>query len=445
MQNIQLDKIWENVLSELENRVSSPIMETWRAAMHPLALTGQELYIEVPDVFSRDWLIDRMSSILKSIVYDLLDRDVNVNFILSEEKEAVLRKVSQREQQQRQPLHGNLNPRYTFDTFVVGNSNRFAHAASLAIADSPAKTYNPFFIYGGVGLGKTHLMQAIGHHILARDSSCKVAYVTSETFTNELIASIRDESTTEFRNKYRSVDILLVDDIQFLANKERTQEEFFHTFNTLYEANKQIIISSDRPPHEIPTLEDRLRSRFEWGLITDIQPPDYETRIAILSKKMQLENKEVPGEVLAFIAERIQSNIRQLEGALIRIIAYSSLHQKEITVELAEKVLKDVLPQKKVRPITGQLILKAVAEHFNLKAEELRSKRRSRNVAFPRQIGMYLCRELTDLSYPKIGELFGGRDHTTVLHACERITAEKQLDPSLEETLREIINKLKDS
>ena len=314
-----------------------------------------------------------------------------------------------------------LNPKYTFDTFVIGNSNRFAHAAALAVAEAPAQAYNPLFIYGGVGLGKTHLMHAIGHYILNQNPHSKVVYVSSEKFTNELINSIRDDRNNEFREKYRNVDVLLIDDIQFIAGKESTQEEFFHTFNALHEANKQIIISSDRPPKEIPTLEDRLRSRFEWGLISDIQPPDLETRIAILKKKAKMENLNIPDDVMLYIATKIQSNIRELEGALIRIVAYSSLTNKEVTVELAEEALKDIISDTKPRKITVDLIKEVVAKEFNVKIEDFNSKKRTRAIAYPRQIAMYLTRELTDLSLPKIGDEFGGRDHTTVIHAYDKI------------------------
>ena len=300
-----------------------------------------------------------------------------------------------------------LNPKYTFNTFVIGNSNRFAHAASLAVAEAPAKSYNPLFIYGGVGLGKTHLMHAIGHYILSQNPKSKVLYVTSEKFTNELINSIQTNKNVEFRNRYRNVDVLLIDDIQFIAGKESTQEEFFHTFNALHEANKQIIMSSDRPPKEIPTLEDRLRSRFEWGLITDIQPPDLETRIAILKKKADMENLEVDNEVLAFIAKRIESNIRELEGALTRIVAYSSLTNSNLDVAVADEALKDIIFNHRPKKITPELIQNVTADYYQLKVEDLKSKKRNRPIAYPRQVAMYLCRELTDLSLPKIGDLFG--------------------------------------
>ncbi len=313
-----------------------------------------------------------------------------------------------------------------------------AHAAALAVAESPAKAYNPLFLYGGVGLGKTHLMHSIGHYILSQNPNAKVLYASSEKFTNELINSIKDDKNQAFRNKYRNIDVLLIDDIQFIAGKERTEEEFFHTFNTLYEDNKQIIISSDRPPKEIKTLEDRLRSRFEWGLIADIQPPDLETRIAILRKKAEIEKLVVPNDVILFIAKSIVSNIRELEGALNRIIAYSTLANKEITIDLASEALKDLMSADKPKTITTELIQEVVASYYNLKPEDLRSPKRTRNIAYPRQIAMYLCRKLTDLSLPKIGEKFGGRDHTTVIHGYEKIENEILEDFELKQTIEDL-------
>ncbi|WP_084576826.1 chromosomal replication initiator protein DnaA [Sporomusa malonica] len=336
----------------------------------------------------------------------------------------------------------NLNPKYVFSTFVIGNSNRLAHAASLAVSEAPAQVYNPFFIYGGVGLGKTHLMHAIGHRIKENNPNMKVVYISSEKFTNELINSIISGNPESFRQRYRYIDVLLVDDIQFLSKKEHTQEEFFHTFNTLHEANKQIIISSDRPPREIQTLEDRLRSRFEWGLITDIQTPDLETRIAVLRKKAMMESLSVPNEVVVYIASRIENNIRELEGALIRVIAYASLNNQPIDIDLATEALKDIFPNGRPKQVTTDLIQEIVAGHFKLKLEDMSAKKRTRNVAYPRQIAMYLCRELTETSLPKIGEIFGGRDHTTVIHAHDKISREKNMDAKLNNTLKDLIKRI---
>ncbi|WP_245867361.1 Chromosomal replication initiator protein DnaA [Sporomusa silvacetica DSM 10669] len=336
----------------------------------------------------------------------------------------------------------NLNPKYIFSTFVIGNSNRLAHAASLAVSEAPAQVYNPFFIYGGVGLGKTHLMHAIGHRIKENNPNSKVVYISSEKFTNELINSIISGNPENFRQRYRNIDVLLVDDIQFLSKKEHTQEEFFHTFNTLHDANKQIIISSDRAPREIQTLEDRLRSRFEWGLITDIQPPDLETRIAVLRKKAMMESLNVPNEVIVYIASRIENNIRELEGALIRVIAYASLNNQPIDIDLATEALKDIFPDGRPKQITTDLIKDIVATYFKLKLEDLSAKKRTRNVAFPRQIAMYLCRELTEISLPKIGEIFGGRDHTTVIHAHDKIHRERNSDAKLNNTIKDLIKRI---
>jgi chromosomal replication initiator protein len=325
---------------------------------------------------------------------------------------------------------------------VVGNSNRFAHAACYAVGEAPARAYNPLFIYGGVGLGKTHLMQAIGHRIIEKNRSTTVTYVSSEQFTNELISSIRDDKTSSFRNKYRNIDVLLIDDIQFLAGKERTQEEFFHTFNSLYETNKQLVISSDRPPRNIPTLEDRLRSRFEWGLICDIQPPDLETRIAILRKKAQMEELNIPYDILDYIANSIESNIRELEGALIRLVAYATVTGQALDMALATEALKDILPPPRPRKITIEMIQKEICSYYNLEMSELVSKKRNKQVVFPRQVAMFLCRKITDASFPQIGDQFGGRDHTTVIHAVEKIEKEVNDNSELAATLDELSQRL---
>ena len=340
----------------------------------------------------------------------------------------------------------SLNSKYTFDSFVVGNSNLMTHAACIGVADNIVKErdrriYNPLFIYGGAGLGKTHLMHAIGNHILSKKPDTKIAYISSEKFTNELIDSIKDGSTKNFREKYRNVDVLLIDDIQFLSNKESTQEEFFHTFNTLYDANKQIIISSDRLPNEIPKLEERLRTRFSMGLTTDIQPPDYETRIAILRKKAQADNLQIPDDVFDYIAEHIHSNIRELEGVLVRLSAFSNLSHRNIDLNLTKECLQGLITQNEPVIITGELILKKVAEYYKIRVEDFTSKKRTKQIAYPRQIAMYLCREMTNLSLPKIGELFGGRDHSTVIHACEKIADELRTDQPLQVT----VNKIKSS
>ena len=440
-----LHQLWRDTLAKLENELSKPSFDTWLSSTHLLDLEGDTLVIGVPNEFAKDWLESRYAPLIRSAVQAIFGQSKNLRFVIGTTN-VTFREIDPEIKSLSQPkteiTQSYLNPKYTFDTFVIGNSNRFAHAASLAVAESPARSYNPLFIYGGVGLGKTHLMHAIGNYVIDRSPNTRVLYVSSEKFTNELIESIRDKNSIEFSNHYRNVDILLIDDIQFLAGKEGTQEEFFHTFNALHEANKQIIISSDRPPKEIPTLEDRLRSRFEWGLITDIQAPNLETRIAILRKKAKLENLQVANDVMVYIADHIQSNIRELEGALIRVMAYASLSSIPITTEVAAEALKDILPANNTKQITIEMIQHAVAEYFHLSPSEFKAKKRTRAVAFPRQIAMYLSRQLTDSSLPKIGDEFGGRDHTTVIHAHEKISESLRKDPLLEKRVNEMIQRL---
>lgn len=433
--------LWDKTLQLIKGELSPPSFNAFFKQIVPLKVYMNDLILLVPNEFTKSILEDRYLTLIESSVNQLSLKKYNIKFVLSEQEVEGLGEENNTATTKKN--HPNLNPKYTFDTFVIGNSNRFAHAACVAVAESPARAYNPLFLYGGVGLGKTHLMHAIGHHIMTQKKDPKVVYVSSEKFTNELINSIKDDRNEEFRNKYRNVDILLIDDIQFIAGKERTQEEFFHTFNTLHEANKQIIISSDRPPKEIPTLEDRLRSRFEMGLITDIQAPDFETRIAILRKKAQMENIEVPNEVMSYIAKNIKSNIRELEGALTRVVAYSSLTNRTISLDLAAEALKDIITTSKTEEITVNRIKEKVASVFNLKMEDFNSKKRTRSIAFPRQIAMYLSRELTDLSLPKIGEEFGGRDHTTVIHAHDKISKDIQEVEDVKTKIDKIISDLK--
>ena len=443
MAGVEFVDVWNKTLKILEKRTGKHSIDKWASCFKPVGFYNNTFIIEVPNNFSRDFLEDRYAPVLKEIFKEITKREVGLQLIATGETSDLPQHTGKTNDKFfHENTHSRLNNKYTFDTFVVGNGNQFAHAASLAVAESPAKTYNPLFIYGGVGLGKTHLMHAIGQHILEREGDSKVFYVTSETFTNDMINSIRDDSSVEFRNKYRSMDVLLVDDIQFLAKKERTQEEFFHTFNTLYEANKQIIISSDRAPKEISTLEDRLRSRFEWGLITDIQAPDLETRIAILRKKAQLEELIVPDETLVYIADQIQSNIRELEGALIRVVAYASVKEEKACPELAARVLKDIFSSNKPKQITIDLIQLKVAEYFGIRLEEMKAKKRTRAVSFPRQIAMYLSRTITDTSLLKIGDAFGGRDHSTVIHAFDKITQDQEDDPALQSVIQEISNRI---
>lgn len=444
-----IEDLWNQALSNIEKKISKPSFDTWLKSTKAHSLQGDMLVIKAPNEFARDWLEERYSQLISGILYDLTGEELGVKFIIpqnqNEEEDdlPVPAKKRKTEEEQPEPHFNMLNTKNTFDTFVIGSGNRFAHAASLAVAEAPAKAYNPLFIYGGVGLGKTHLMHAIGHYVLDHNPNAKVVYLSSEKFTNEFINSIRDNKAIDFRNKYRKVDVLLIDDIQFLAGKESTQEEFFHTFNTLHEESKQIVISSDRPPKEIPTLEDRLRSRFEWGLITDITPPDLETRIAILRKKAKAEGLDIPNEVMLYIANQIDSNIRELEGALIRVVAYSSLINKDINADLAAEALKDIIPSSKPKVITIHEIQRIVGEYFSVKLEDFAAKKRTKSVAFPRQIAMYLSRELTDFSLPKIGEEFGGRDHTTVIHAHEKISKMLQTDAQFQKQLKEINDMLK--
>ncbi|WP_250455606.1 chromosomal replication initiator protein DnaA [Clostridium tertium] len=447
--NNDLKSLWEKTLNIIKGEMSEVSFNTWIKSCEPISISSNIIRISVPNSFTQDILEKRYKDLVVNSIEAACSKVYTVEFMVAsdiqeaEEKEEKKSKIDDRGSiTVNDEMSSLLNPKYTFASFVIGNSNRFAHAASLAVAESPAKAYNPLFIYGGVGLGKTHLMHAIGHYVLQNNSNAKVVYVSSEKFTNELINAIRDDKNEEFRNKYRNVDILLIDDIQFIAGKERTQEEFFHTFNALHDANKQIILSSDRPPKEIPTLEDRLRSRFEWGLIADIQAPDFETRMAILKKKADVEKLNVANEVMVYIATKIKSNIRELEGALIRIVAYSSLTNRPITVELASEALKDIISNKQNRNVTIDVIQDVVAVYFNLRIEDLKSQRRTRNVAYPRQIAMYLSRKLTDMSLPKIGEEFGGRDHTTVIHAYEKISDSLNTDESLQHTVNDITKKL---
>jgi len=446
MENIE--EIWAATLSKMESKVSKPSFETWLRNTEPKKLENGILTVGVLNEFTRDWLEGQYTAIINEILFELTGSQLETKFVIPDEEAERAEPKQQRinshaQKAQTDTAKSVLNPKYTFDTFVIGAGNRFAHAASLAVAEAPAHAYNPLFIYGGVGLGKTHLMQAIGHFVKEHNPDAKVVYLSSEKFTNEFINAIMDNKAANFRNKYRNVDVLLIDDIQFLAGKEQTQEEFFHTFNTLHEESKQIIISSDRPPKEIPTLEDRLRSRFEWGLITDITPPDLETRIAILSKKAKAEGLDIPNEVMLYIANQIDTNIRELEGALIRVVAYSSLVNEDIDAQLAADALKDIIPSNRPRTITIQAIQEVVGEKYNLRLEDFAAKKRTKSIAFPRQIAMYLSRKLTDLSLPKIGEEFGGRDHTTVIHAFDKISKMIAEDTLLNKDIDELTEQLK--
>ncbi len=432
-------ELLNNAKNLLKEEVAPISYTTWIAPLEIEEMTDKKIIFLVGTEFQKDVLQKKYLQLIKNTFSYLTNKEYEILVHCTEETGGVSTITTKSPQNS----SSGLNPNYTFDSYVVGSNNRFAQAAALAVAEAPATSYNPLFLYGGVGLGKTHLMQAIGNQILQEFSDKKVLYVTSEKFTNDFINCIKDNKNEEFRNKYRNIDALLIDDIQFIAGKKQVQEEFFHTFNTLHEESKQIIISSDRPPKEIPTLEDRLRSRFEWGLITDITPPDLETRIAILRKKAKAEGLDIPNEVMLYIANQIDSNIRELEGALIRVVAYSSLINKDINADLAAEALKNIIPSSKPKIITILDIQRTVGQHFNVKLEDFKAKKRTKSVAFPRQIAMYLSRELTDFSLPKIGEEFGGRDHTTVIHAHEKISKLLSTDTVLQKQLRTIHEELK--
>ncbi len=420
---------WPKVVVTLTDVLGEAVAKRWIAPLKLASVSEQELVLEAPNPFFRDWVLTHYRAHLQQLAGH---RQLRVVALEEPPRQEPLKGLPAPDAglpaqsltgQAGERAAGALNPKCTFERFVVGSGNRFAHAASLAVAESPAKAYNPLFIYGGVGLGKTHLMQAIGQAILSRDPSMRVVYTSSERFTNELISAIQTRTTAKFRDDYRGVDALLIDDIHFIAGKESTQEAFFHTFNVLYDAHKQLVVSSDRPPKDIAGLEERLVSRFEWGLVTDIQPPDEETRIAILRKKAEDAAVDVPSAVIDFIASQITSNIRELEGAMIRVVAYCRFFGKPLSVEVAQEVLKDTVREVESR-LTIAVIQRRTGEHFHLSIEDLKGGARHRGVLFPRQVAMYLCRTLTDSSFPEIGRAFGGRDHSTVLRATEKIERE---------------------
>jgi len=474
MEQTQLQVVWAQILEKTKESLAPAACDKWIVPLQPLSLNDTTLVLGAQTDFTRDWINDHYLTILCDATTAIVGsaRAVTLETVSTPQTMhneeppiqgtlldataqtqdgttvAETPAVSQPANHSDESLYGpqviapgdnsSLNPRYTFETFVTGNSNQLAHAAAQGVAKDPGKVYNPLFMYGGVGLGKTHLMHAIGNRVLQDHPERRVLYVSSEKFTNELIDSIRSGHPERFRAKYRKIDVLMIDDIQFISGKESTQMEFFNTFNELKDAEKAIVISSDRPPKELEQLEERLRSRFEGGLIADIQPPDFEMRIGILRNKAQMEHYSVPDEVLEYIANHIDSNIRELEGALTRVVAYASLMGKNITQELAADALKDILPKDRKKAITMELIQDVVAAYFKVKIDDLHSKKRNRGIAFPRQIAMYLCREFTDTSLPQIGNFFGGRDHTTVIHACDKISTDRQTDVKLDSTLKKI-------
>jgi len=434
------DAVWQEVLEYIRAKVPKQVFDTWFIPVHLHRIENSTAHIGVPNKFFGEWLDTHYGSLLEeamstargsgpmAVAFTVVEKSVGQP-IETPNSVGVSRGTSQA-----RPRRGiQLNPKYTFRNFVVGAGNQFAHAACMAVAEQPGQTYNPLFIYGGVGLGKTHLLNAIGNHVAER-SDVRIAYLTTEQFTNEVINSIRYDKMMDLRKRYRHIDMLMIDDIQFLVGKERTQEEFFHTFNALYEGHKQIVLSSDRFPKDMPDIEERLRSRFEWGLIADLQPPDVETRIAILRKKSEDEGVKLPEDVIQFLSTTMKSNIRELEGSLVRLGAYASLTGQVITLELAKSVLRDLIGDKK-KIVAMDDIQEAVCSQFHVKLTELKSRRRSKTLVHPRQIAMYLCRELTDASYPEIGRQFGGKDHTTIIHACRQVAKAKETNTELHATL----------
>jgi len=434
-----METLWKGVLADLESSLPRQTFSTWIVPIRPVKVQEDRLTLQVPNRFFIDWLQDNdFPALIRRSVEERAGKSLDLDFVVQKEEKPYLRSPATPRSRtpsttadwQERARKIGLNPKYSFDSFVVGSSNQFAHAACLAVAEKSPRTYNPLFIYGGVGLGKTHLLTAIGNFKLATYPDIRVCYIHSESFMNELIQALANKKMPEFREKYRRMDILLMDDIQFISGKERTQEEFFHTFNALYESHRNIVVTSDKFPKEIPGLEDRLRSRFEWGLIADIQPPDLETKVAILQKKAEIESIPLPYEVALFLASNFSNNIRELEGSLVRIAAFSSLTHTEITVDLAREVLKDFI-REAAREVTVERILKVVSQHFHVALADLKGKRRTKGLAYPRQIAMYLSRELTSASFPEIGQKIGGRDHSTVMYAHSKIAAALEVDSEL--------------
>lgn len=441
MHREELDEFLEKTKELLKGEVTKISYETWIKDLELQSMENNTIVLIAHTQFQKDSIMSRYYDLFKNTFKYLTNKEWEITVVLNEDGEGGKQSSSAQPEHYTQNLNSNLNPKYTFESFVVGNNNRFAHAAALAVAEAPATSYNPLFLYGGVGLGKTHLMHAIANEILVHNKNTSILYVTSEKFTNQLINAIKDNKNEQFRNKYRNIDVLLIDDIQFIAGKERIQEEFFHTFNALHESGKQIVISSDRPPKDINFLEDRLKSRFEWGLIADISNPDYETRLAILRKKAQLDNIIIDDDILSNIANKIDSNIRELEGTLNKLIAKASLINSPITMEMAEKAINDVVTQQE-KILSIELIQETISKYFNISVNDLKGIKRSVDVTFPRQIAMYLCRNVAGQPLTVIGSKFGKRDHTTVLHACNKIENEVKENPSTKRIVDSVKNLL---
>ena len=426
--------LWEEILARIETKVNRHSFYTWFRPTSFIEEDRQSITVRVPNPVFKAWLTKHYSAVINEAMIEVGRPNLIINYVADAAGDGAALPIGpddtaglEEDPTQAAPGPAGLNPRYTFETFIVGSSNQFAHAACRAVAEAPSRSYNPLFIYGGVGLGKTHLMHAVGHYVLMHDRNLKLTYISTERFMNEMINAVRYDRVLDFRERYRSVDVLLVDDIQFLAGKEGTQTEFFHTFNALYESQKQLVLSSDCPPHEIPALEERLRSRFEWGLIADIQSPDLETKVAILKKKAETEAVPLPDDVAMYIAGKIKSNIRELEGSLIRLIAYASLTGKQLSLPLAQDVLKNILGHEE-KAVTIEVIQKFVAEHYNLKLNDLKSRNNSKSIAMPRQVAMYLCKNLTHASLPEIGRSFGGKHHSTVIHSIRKVEELRKTD-----------------
>ncbi|HKZ57076.1 MAG TPA: chromosomal replication initiator protein DnaA [Thermodesulfovibrionales bacterium] len=442
---MNLEEIWKSSLFKIEEKVGNSAAELWFRPIRLLQLKDQQATIDLPNRFFRDWIEDNYPDLISESIGGILGLQVTVNYRTEEKADPVAKKMDMKLESRRQRLASRgiyLNPKYTFESFVVGPSNQFAQAAARSVSEAIGKTYNPLFIYGGVGLGKTHLISAVGHAVIDRNPNLTVLYVSSEQFTNEVVSAIRHDRMGEFKEKYRNLDVLLLDDIQFIANKTATQEEFFHTFNALYERQRQIVVSSDRPPKEITAVTDRLRSRFSMGLIADIQPPEIETKIAILLKKADRERITIPDEVAYYLASKIRSNIRELEGCLIRLGAQASLTGRPIDREMAKTILRDLIEEDE-KPITGENIQKIVCEYFGLKLTDIKAKKRTKEVTLPRQIAMYIIKQLTDMSLSDIGKGFGGKDHATVIYACKQIEEKRAKDEAFNRMIENLLRKAK--